>query len=202
MNEKVHSSPWIYRTLSMSPYISKLLREHYKKQLSEYYEERKEMARRASRMATIRRHIVCNNLVWYCTFTLTPEKQGINEKTLTESLRKMLTRKKLKYYIVKEYGKKNNTLHFHGFISANDDMVNSGRRDRFGNAIYNYLPLQENYGYTFCTLLPDNWQKQKIIKYIIKYAIKETNQKALYTRISPSINWVYTNLSKKIIHIT
>lgn len=94
------------------------------------------------------------NYVYFITFTFNDDslKKDNLRKSFTDYLRRTC---KLKCILYPDYGKKNNRLHYHGFISLNNELD-------LNNDYFN------KYGFTKIEKL-----KEKIpINYVVKYACK------------------------------
>lgn len=138
------------------------------------------------RQKTLQKHVEMNNLIFYVTFTINPHwhcSDDAGYKKLIHSMQTMLKRKNVKYFLVPERHE-NGSWHFHGFIEDNPYMKITEHKDKHGNRVFHFLPFQENYGFTSCVLIPDNKKaKTKMIRYTIKYTLKESSKRSLHSRI-------------------
>lgn len=143
-----------------------------------------DIQKRSRRRKTIKDNIESKKLNWYVTFTLKTEKQSIDEKLIKDSIRKLLKFYNIQYVLVPEYTKKG-TIHFHGFIDIRDKnliqrkIINGVKIvDKFGNEVYELIPMEKNNGFTTLINIDDkkDWQRAKMINYVTKYLEKEGNK--------------------------
>lgn len=119
---------------------------------------------------------VLNDFQYFITFTLDSNKLDRFDYTLINTkLKKWLSnavqRQDAMYLVVPELHK-NGAVHFHGLISGNFDLVDSGYKTKKGVTIYNL----KNWGYGFTTAIPLDDNKVATAKYICKYITKDTKR--------------------------
>lgn len=143
-----------------------------------------EVQKRSRRRKTIRDNIDNKKLNWYVTFTLKSEKQDINEKVIKTNITQLLRYYNIQYVLIPEHTKKD-IIHFHGFIDIRDKSIIRRKIindieiiDKFGNEIWELIPMEENYGFTNLVNINDkeDWQRTKMINYVTKYLEKEGNK--------------------------
>jgi hypothetical protein len=144
----------------------------------------------ACKKHTIKKHIMEDNLYWYGTITFKPKKQlfnGEDVKNIVQAWQKFAQYNHIKYCLCHEYTPINNILHFHGvFNFPLEDiqrLIIDGKKikDRFGNAVFENVKVKKTYGIN--SLIDIRFGKRKvdfkdikvhkIIRYILKYMIKE-----------------------------
>lgn len=118
---------------------------------------------------------ILNKFDYFVTFTLDGKK--INrfdyddiQKKLKIWLKNKVTRNNLKYLIVPELHK-NGAIHFHGLISGDLKLTDSGHKDK-GKVIYNLDSWK--YGFTTCVKCTGDYEA--VAHYISKYITKDTKR--------------------------
>lgn len=144
--------------------------------VGEHYEDIKEMRKRKERLKTIKKHVIFNKLNWYITITLDDEKKTQDKKLVNQSLKKILYRNGIKFYLIPEYSQ-TGRLHYHGFISDNDYMINTGHFKR-GKPVYFCSLLNKNYGFSYAV---DVGKNLRTMRYVSKYAVKN-GVRSIYSR--------------------
>lgn len=143
-----------------------------------------EIQKRRRRRKTIRDNIIHKKLDWYVTFTLNKELHGVPDDKIKTNITQLLRYYGIQYVLIPEHTKKD-IIHFHGFIDIRDFNLirrkiidNQEITDKFGNEVYEFIPLEKNYGFTQLINITnkDEWQKNKMINYITKYLEKEGNK--------------------------
>lgn len=134
---------------------------------------------------------------WEYFLTLTFAQDRYNYDLLTEKLRNWINRTKknyapgMKYIFVPELHK-DGALHFHGIVAniGNLPLVDSGRKDKNGNIIYNIDCYKM--GFTTATKVTDSGRVASYMtKYITKDLISYSKGKKKY--------WASKNLTKPCI---
>ena len=118
-----------------------------------------------------------NDFQHFITWTLDKSKIDREDSTIISKrlkifLSNMVSRNNLSYLVVPEYHKDGKAIHFHGLLSGNLHLVDSGKRLSDGRTIYN-MP-QWNYGFSTCVEVAGS--RQKIARYIVKYITKDTKK--------------------------
>ena len=144
--------------------------------VTEHYSNLKEMRKRKERLKTIKKYVIFNKLNWYITITLDDEKKTQNIKLVNKSLKTILYRNGIKFYLIPEYSQ-TGRLHYHGFISDNDYMINTGHFKR-GKPVYQCSLLNKNYGFSYAFDVGKNF---RTMRYISKYAVKN-GVRSIYSR--------------------
>lgn len=144
--------------------------------VSEHYQDIKEMRKKKERLKTIKKHVVFNKLNWYITITLDDEKKTQDIKLVNQSLKKILYRNEIKFFLIPEYSQ-SGRLHYHGFISDNDYMVNTGHFKR-GKPVYHCSLLNKNYGFSYAV---DVGKNLRTMRYVSKYSVKN-GVRSIYSR--------------------
>ena len=117
---------------------------------------------------------ILNDFDYFITFTLDKKKidrydYSLICKKLKVWLSKAVQRQGAKYLIVPELHD-DGAVHFHGLISGNFNLVDSGLVTKKGQAIYNL----KNWDFGFTTCIPLDGNKVATAKYICKYITKDT----------------------------
>lgn len=115
---------------------------------------------------------------WMYFVTLTLNKERINRYDYDEIyahlrtfLSNKVSRNNITYVLVPEYHK-DGAIHFHGFVSGNIRISDSGKR-RYGRPVFNWVEWQ--YGYS--TLIPlEIGNNTRIANYIKKYIGKDMDK--------------------------
>ena len=118
-----------------------------------------------------------NPFDYFITWTLDKSKIDREDSTIISKrlkifLSNMVNRNNLSYLIVPEYHKDGKAIHFHGLLSGNLRLVDSGKRLPDGRTIYN-MP-QWSYGFSTCVELAGS--RGKVANYITKYITKDTKK--------------------------
>lgn len=120
-----------------------------------------------------------NDFKYFVTFTL--DKDKIDRYEPKEILKKLkvwlsnnVSRKGFKYIIFPEYhslkdGEEKPSIHFHGLLSGDLKLVDSGYRTERGQIIYN----SERWSFGFSTVIEIDGEKNKLVNYVMKYITKD-----------------------------
>lgn len=128
-------------------------------------------------------YTIANDWDYWVTLTLDKEKiDRFNYDLISKKIRQFLNDNKkrnhpeLKYLIVPEMHK-NGAWHFHALISGLPvgALVDSGKRTKKGQVVYNWLAYQKAFGFnTIIDISTINYDEHlKIANYITKYITKE-----------------------------
>jgi hypothetical protein len=114
-----------------------------------------------------------NTFDYFITFTLDASKiDRFDKPEVMKKLKVWLSdrvqRNGLKYVIFPEYHK-NGAIHFHGLCSGELKLVDSGKKTRAGQTIYN----SESWKYGFSSVVKLEGPYTRVVNYIIKYVSKE-----------------------------
>jgi hypothetical protein len=118
-----------------------------------------------------------NTFDYFVTLTLDEIKISRTDKDeiykkLRNFLQNKVQRNGLKYLIVPEYHKDGEAIHFHGLLSGNLELKDSGKRYHDGRVIYNL----GDWGYGFSTVLETDKNVNALAKYIVKYITKDSSR--------------------------
>ena len=134
-----------------------------------------ERSRRRAK-AQVRDIALCCRFSYFVTFTLDREK--VDRYDIAEITRKLNTwldnrvrRRGLVYVLVPELHK-DGAVHFHGFINDVLPVVDSGKKTRRGQVIYN-LP---SWDFGFSTAVRINDDYERTVAYVCKYITKSTQK--------------------------
>lgn len=114
-----------------------------------------------------------NEFDYFITFTLDKEKidrydKDIILKKFKKWLNNRVERGNFKYIIFPEYHK-DGAIHFHGLCSGELKLIDSGKRTKKGQIIYN----SDSWTYGFSTVIKLEGSYERVINYIVKYISKE-----------------------------
>ena len=117
---------------------------------------------------------VLNDFDYFITFTLDKTKidrydYSLICKKLKTWLSNAVQRQNAKYLIVPELHD-DGAVHFHGLITGNFNLFDSGKKTKKGQTIYNL----KNWDYGFTTCIPLDGNKVATARYICKYITKDT----------------------------
>lgn len=176
----------LYDLIVNNRLISQVAKKEFLERWKRDEEEIKLYQKKKRRKQTVRKNIEKKRLNWYVTLTVNSEwKDRTDFKRLREAIKKMFWRYEIDYYLIPELHSDGVSYHFHGFIGCDDMSLfhDSGRRDKFGNRIFNLVPYSDNFGFSACVLLDGKSERQKnrIINYVVMYMIKD-NLKAMSSR--------------------
>ena len=117
-----------------------------------------------------------NDFDYFITFTL--DKNKVDRYDYSEICKKLKNwlnngtkRMNLKYLIVPELHK-DGAVHFHGLVSGDFTLLNSGKVTSNGQPIYNL----KNWHYGFTTCIPLYGERVAVARYICKYITKDTKR--------------------------
>lgn len=111
------------------------------------------------------------------TLTLDPKKiDRYNKDTIMKEWHIFLTYYKrinpdFKYMFIPEYHK-DNAIHFHGYLMgvSKSDLRKTGKINKYGRLIYNWISWAQKFGHTRLDTMPDNIDERiKMNNYTIKY---------------------------------
>lgn len=176
----------LYDLIVNNRMISQAAKKEFLERWKRDEEEIKLQQKKKRRKQTVRKNIEKKRLNWYVTFTVNPEfKDRKDLKKLRQGLQQLLKYHEVDYYLIPEFHSDGVSYHFHGFIGCDrmDLFEDSGRKDKFRNKIYNFIPYSRNYGFSACVLLDGKSERQKnrIINYVVMYMVKD-NLKAMSSR--------------------
>ena len=114
-----------------------------------------------------------NEFEYFITFTLNQEKidrydKDIILKKFKKWLNNRVERGNFKYIIFPEYHK-DGAIHFHGLCSGELKLIDSGKKTKKGQNIYN----SDSWTYGFSTVIKLEGSYQRVINYVVKYISKE-----------------------------
>lgn len=117
---------------------------------------------------------ICQSNEWEYFYTITLDKQKIDRynydilsKKVSQRLKNICKKYDFKYILVPERHK-DGAFHFHGLIKGDIKLIDSGKRTKAGDIIYNW----ENWNLGYSTVTEVKSQK-KVAGYITKYITKE-----------------------------
>lgn len=160
--------------------LTKNEKENKEKEFNEWIEKRKKIQSKSRSRNTIRKNISEKQLNYSVLFTLQPDKHNICEKVLKRSLTQLLRRYNIPYVLVPEYHQ-SGVIHFHGFVrieNSKDIQVKMFEDkpviDKYNNIVYEFLPLEKNYGFTQLKSIENksSIEKALMINYVSKYISK------------------------------
>lgn len=118
-----------------------------------------------------------NDFHYFVTFTLNQKK--IDRQSSEELAHKLkiflgnkVRRNDMRYLIVPEYHKDGKSIHLHGLVSGNFQLLDSGLRAKDGRIVYNV----GDWTYGFSTCLELNGDREAVARYIAKYVTKDTKK--------------------------
>lgn len=117
-----------------------------------------------------------NDFEWFVTFTLSPEHiDRYDKEEILRRFKKWLnntsSRRNMVYLMFPEYHE-DKAVHFHGLISGDLEMRESGHKTTNGQMIYNAM----NWTLGFSTAVRLEGQKGQIANYVMKYITKENKR--------------------------
>lgn len=117
-----------------------------------------------------------NSFDYFVTFTLDSQKIDRYDYSLIQSklknwLKNNSARNDLKYLVVPELHQ-DGAVHFHGLISGNLKLIDSGLKHKDGRTIYN----ADAWHYGFTTVLELTGEYIAVARYITKYVTKDTKR--------------------------
>lgn len=164
--------------------LSRDMREKAMEEYDLYVEDMKKINQFKQRKKTLKKHIDYKGLAYYCTLTLKDKQLEKGYGKIIHLIKQSFSRWGVDYYLVPEYSPKKNRLHFHGFINADNELIEwSGLYGDYHNKIYNLLPYAKIYGHSVLIWFADKPEKikNKMLNYTIKYVLK-TECRALANR--------------------
>ena len=142
-----------------------------------------------------------NKFDYFITFTLDKEKidrydKDIILKKFKKWLNNRVERGNFKYIIFPEYHK-DGAIHFHGLCSGELKLIDSGKRTKKGQVIYN----SDSWTYGFSTVIKLEGSYERVINYIVKYISKD--KKRVFGKfyfaggkdLKREVTTIYTNIS-------
>lgn len=118
-----------------------------------------------------------NDFDYFCTFTIDDKKIDASDydlcgKKLVNWLRNGVSRRGFKYLLVPELGEENGRLHFHGLLSGDLLLSDSGHCTKSDRRIYN----SDAWGYGWSTAIELYGDRKNLAKYMTKYFTKNTKR--------------------------
>lgn len=166
-------------------YENKIIVPNNNKNTGKRYESRNIKASIISSMNRTKRliHDYAHGTKWDYAITLTLDPKKIdryNKDTIMKQWHIFLTNYKkinpdFKYMFIPEYHK-DNAIHFHGYLMGvpKSDLKKTGKINKYGRLIYNWIPWAQKFGHTRLDTMPDIIDERiKMNNYTIKYITLE-----------------------------
>ena len=114
-----------------------------------------------------------NDFSYFVTWTLNKERidrydPAAVSKAVKTFLKNKVARNGMKYLIIGE-NHQDGAIHFHGLVSGNFKLTDSGKRTKKGQPIYN----MDDWKFGWSTAIPTYGEMEHVAKYITKYITKD-----------------------------